>query len=192
MGIIQFYLSEIADMKATTIIFLPLFLIITCSVVFAMPISYSFLIAIIFTAVGFLSEFMIASILQVAGLTTYIRIRGSLMLMSTIQLGVTVFLLSLTYFFYKRKFGFMFVESSMYGRKVLKPINILFGILLVLVVCAIEVSRLSIYTATHSIVHPIIFFTISALLVTILLVAWRKNKKSIDKKYTNTIGVGKK
>lgn len=192
MSVISFYLSEVAAMKATTIYFLPTFLIISCLVVFSLPISYSFLIAIIFTAVGFLSEYIIASIAQIVGLTTYIGISNSLVQMSLIQISTSVLLLLLTAIFYYRKFGFMFLARELYGRKVLKSLNIVFGILLILIMCAIEASRVSMYTATHSILHPIIFFLIALFLIVVLLSAWRRNKKSLDTKYSNTVGVGKK
>ncbi|MBE1442732.1 hypothetical protein [Paenibacillus sp. OAS669] len=192
MSLLSYYLSEVAAMKGITIFFLPTFLIISCTVLFNLPIAYSFLISIIYTIVGFLAEYLIASIAQLIGLTTYMGISNSLTQMSIIQISTSILLLLLTALFNYRKFGFMFLARQLYGRKALKPLNVIFGVLLILIVCAIQASRLSMYTATHSMIHPIIFFLIALLLIIVLIIAWRRNKNAVDKKYLNTTGVGKK
>lgn len=192
MSIISFYLSDIAEMTEVKILFIPMSMIVMTTVWFSLPIFYSFLLATIFTAIGFIGEFVIASAAQLLGVTSYSEIGASTLQITLMQMAMSVVFVLLSYYFSIRKFGFMVLSKEMYGAKAFTPFNLLLAILLILIICVFQASKLTAYSASHHWIHPIVFFGIAGSLFITLLAAWYQNKRAVRNKYSNTGGIGKK
>lgn len=189
MSFLSFYFYEIANMKSSTVLLIPLFLIISCTVVFRTPIFYSFMLGFICTSVGFITEFAVGILGELLGITRVMNISASLFHMIFIQLVTSIILFSLTYVISFRKFGFMFLKRHMQGRTALTPSNFVVGGLLVLTLTAVQINSFFLEKENYSIIHIAAFFLISAILLTALFIAYRYNKRILNQRYNNSVGL---
>lgn len=189
MSCLFYYFSEIANMKPITILFLPMFVIVSCTVVFGTPIFYSFLLGFIFTTVGFITEFAVGILAELLGVTSVMNISSSIFHMTFVQLVTSIILFGLTYLINSRKFGFMFLKRHMQGRTALTPSNFIVAGLLVLTWAAVQINLFFLEKENYSIIHIATFFVISATLLAALFIAYRHNKRILNQRYNNSVGL---
>lgn len=189
MSFLAFYLRVVENLDAIAALFLPIYLIVACMVIFAMPIFYSFLIGCIFTASGVIAELLVANLLDLLKITSYHAISSSAMKIIQVQLGASLLLFLASFVLLRRKYGFQFLKKQLAGKKALTPINFIVGTLLVIALGVFEFALLTqAQTETSTMFNTIILLLLIGILLVSLILAYHHNKNLIKSKYSDSTG----